>query len=459
MLTAMVTLTFYDLPRVVITYNLIFLASAQQVVEQVLHVTIPQLLAVYHQSLFKGHYMEKLSFGSVLIALFFWLSLGGILYTYFGYPLLIYLLAKFARRSETSLASEPSVTLLIAAYNEEKIIEEKIKNSLAVDYPRDLFQVLIVADGSSDQTAEIVQGYTGRGVELLYQPERRGKMAAINRALPQARGEIIVFSDANNLYLPDTIRNLIRPFGDPEVGATTGAKVIVQGDGSLGASEGLYWKYESFVKKQESLLGSCTSAAGEVLGIRKDLYVQPPNNIINDDFYIAMQVVRRGYRLLYVPDAKSFERVSPSARDEVTRRTRINAGRFQAIALAGQILPLNRPLLIWQIVSHKFMRPLVPFGMIGAALFNLLAVLFPPQVDGLFILSKPYSIILLSLQAVFYALAWIGTRSEKRGEQNKLLRLFYLPAFLTNSNLAALMGFFKFLRGGQSHLWERIQRR
>ncbi|HSL41893.1 MAG TPA: glycosyltransferase family 2 protein [Anaerolineales bacterium] len=403
--------------------------------------------------------MEKLSLGPVLIALFFWLSLGGIAYTYFGYPLLIYFLARLARKSEKPLNAEPSVTLLIAAYNEERIIEEKIKNSLAIDYPRDLFQVLIVADGSSDRTAEIVQGYTDSGIELLYEPERRGKMAAINRALPYVRGEIIVFSDANNFYLPDTIRNLIRPFGDPEVGATTGAKVIVQGDGSLGASEGLYWKYESFIKKQESRLGSCTSAAGEVLAIRKDLYVQPPNNIINDDFYIAMQVVRRGYRLLYVPDAKSFERVSPSARDEVTRRTRINAGRFQAITLAGQILPLNRPLLIWQTFSHKFLRPLVPFGMIGAAVFNLLAVLFPPQDGGLLMLAKPYSIILLILQGLFYALAWIGMKSEKQGEQSKLLRLFYLPAFLTNSNLAALMGFFKFLRGGQSHLWERIQRR
>ncbi len=403
--------------------------------------------------------MGSLSVSSVLIALFFWASLGGILYTYFGYPLLIFLLGKLIHKREVVQPYEPAVTLLIAAYNEERIIEEKIKNSLAIDYPKALFQILIVADGSSDGTGEITQKYADKGIELLYEPERRGKMAAINRALPYARGEIIVFSDANNFYHVDTIRNLIRPFGDPQVGAATGAKVIVQGDGSLGASEGMYWKYESFIKKQESRLGSCTSAAGEVLAIRKHLYSQPPNDIINDDFYIAMQIVRIGHRLVYVPDAKSFERVSPSARDEITRRTRINAGRFQAIARARQFLPLDRPLLVWQIFSHKFLRPLVPFGMIGAALFNLLAVLFPPQARGLLILSKPYSMILLGLQAVFYALAWIGIHSGNRGETNKLLRLFYLPAFLTNSNWAALMGFFKFLRGGQSHLWERIQRR
>ncbi|HLO28558.1 MAG TPA: glycosyltransferase family 2 protein, partial [Anaerolineales bacterium] len=254
--------------------------------------------------------MENTSLGSILIALFFWISLGSILYTYFGYPLLIFLLAKLIHKSETSQASQPPVTLLIAAYNEESVIEDKIRNSLAVDYPKDLFQVFIVADGSTDKTPEIVKRYTNQGVELLYQPERRGKMAAINRALPHTRGEIIVFSDANNYYQADTIRNLLKPFGDPAVGAATGAKVIGAGDGSLGASEGLYWKYESFIKKQESRSGSCTSAAGEVLAIRKNLYSPPPNNVINDDFYIAMQIVRAGYRLVYVPEAKSVERVS-----------------------------------------------------------------------------------------------------------------------------------------------------
>ena len=396
---------------------------------------------------------------SILIALFFWISVVGILYTYFGYPLLIFLLAKLIHKPATYPVSQPPVTLLIAAYNEESVIESKIRNSLAIDYPKNLIQVLIVADGSTDKTCEIVKRYTDSGIDLLFQPERHGKMAAINRALPQARGEIVVFSDANNYYPADSLRSLIRPFGDPEVGAATGAKMVEQGDGSLGTSEGLYWKYESFIKKQESRLGSCTSAAGEMLAIRKSLYSPPPDNVINDDFYIAMQIVRSGYRLVYVPEAKSIERVSPSAEDEITRRTRINAGRFQAIAMAKQILPLKRPVLVWQILSHKFLRPLVPFGMIGAALFNLLAVFFPPQSKGLLILSQPYSAIFLTLQVLFYVLAWLGRKYGNRGEQNKLLRLFYLPTFLTNSNWAALMGFFKFLRGGQSHLWERIARR
>ena len=401
--------------------------------------------------------MNDISAESILIALLFWASLGGIVYTYFGYPVLIFLLAKSFHKPESNKAHTPAVTLVIAAYNEETVIEGKILNSLAIDYPKKLFQVVIISDGSTDKTPEIAKRYIESGVKLLHEPERRGKMAAVNRAIPHVDGEIIVFSDANNRYQSDTILKLVHPFADPEVGATTGAKMIEKGDGSLGTSEGLYWRYESFIKKQESRLGSCTSAAGEVLAIRKQLYSPAPDHVINDDFYIAMQVIRRGYRLVYVPEAKSFERVSPSAQDEISRRTRINAGRFQAIAMAKDILPLNRPLLVWQILSHKFLRPLVPFAMIGMALSNLLAVFFPPQAPGPLLLSRPYSIIFLSLQIIFYTLAWLGRKSD--GKQNRFMRLFYIPTFLTNSNFAALMGFFRFLRGGQSHLWDRIQRR
>jgi biofilm PGA synthesis N-glycosyltransferase PgaC len=395
---------------------------------------------------------------SILLAAGFWLSVFCILYTYFGYPILITILAKSHPPSPLYDARSLFVTLLIAAYNEEIVIEEKIKNCLAIDYPKDRFQILIVTDGSSDQTPELVKKYTREGVELLHQPERRGKMAAINRAMPFVRGEVVVFSDANNYYRSDTIKKLLAPFGNPEIGAASGAKVIDEGDGNLGASEGLYWKYESFIKKQESRLGSCTSASGEILAIRKNAYVSPPDKIVNDDFYLAMQVIRQGYRFVYVPDAKSVERVSLTAKDEVKRRTRIIAGRYQAISMANKLLPFNRPLLVWQIVSHKFLRPLVPFFMIGAAIFNLIAVVFPPQTNSILYLGKPFSAIMLSLQGLFYLLAWIGSHS-KLSEQNKLVKLLYLPTFLTNSNLAALKGFLQFLRGEQSHLWERIQRR
>lgn len=405
-----------------------------------------------------GTFMNGTEPVSLVIAIMFWISLGGILYTYFGYPLAIDLLARLFGRRETFPETRPSVTLLIAAYNEEAVMEGKILNSLAIDYPKNLLQILIVTDGSIDKTPQIVKRYTGSGVELLHEDLRRGKTAAIKRAMPHARGEVVVFSDANNHYAPDAISRLVAPFGDPAVGAATGAKLISSVEGGLGASEGLYWRYESFIKQRESKLGSCTSAAGEILAVRRELFSAPPDRVINDDFYIAMQVIREGYRLLYVPEAKSIESVSPTARDEVIRRTRINAGRYQAMAMARQILPFNRPVLVWQILSHKFLRPLVPFAMIVLALSNVLALVLPTSTNGLLTLSAPYGSILLALQALFYLAAWLGGIAGARGRQSGLLRLFYIPTFLTNSNFAAMLGFFKFARGHQSHMWDRVER-
>ncbi|MBI5932757.1 MAG: glycosyltransferase family 2 protein [Chloroflexi bacterium] len=385
------------------------------------------------------------------LAALFWLSVGSILYTYFGYPLLVTLLARLRPPLRFAEPKEdlPLVTLLIAAYNEELAIEEKIKNSLNLDYPKDRLQILIVNDGSSDRTRDILDEYVGRGIEAFHQPQRGGKMAAITRGVSEARGDIILFSDANNTYQANTIKQIIAPFSDPHISAVSGAKVIEKGDGGLGESEGLYWKYESFIKKQESRLGSCTSATGEILAIRKGKYVAPPQGIINDDFYIAMQVVRQGDRLVYAPEAKSSERVSPTAQDEIKRRSRINAGRYQSFALAKHTLPINNPLLMWQIFSHKFLRLMLPFLMIGAALTNLAIVLIPAA-------SNNFWLILLIGQAAFYGLALLGDRLPKK---SKLGRLLYLPAFLTNSNMASLQGFIRFLRGGQLHLWERIDRR
>lgn len=398
----------------------------------------------------------------ILITVLFWGSILLILYTYFGYPILISLVpSRGAKKTDADAPPfTPTVTLLVAAYNEKAVIEEKIRNSLGSEYPRDRLQVLIVTDGSDDGTPDLVQKYLDQGVELLHQPERRGKMAAINRAMQHVRGEVIVFSDANNLYQSDTIQRLAQPFSDPEVGAVTGAKVILKGDGDLGESEGLYWKYESYIKKQESRAGSCTSVAGEILAIRKAAYIRPPDNIINDDFFTAMQVVRQGYRLVYEPRARSSERVSPSARDEVIRRRRINAGRYQAIAMSRQLLPFDKPLLVWQILSHKFMRPLVPFFMIAALLTNLLAAAIPyPRPAHWVFLTAPVGLVLFALQILFYLMALVGNSIQQKQGGSKLRLLFYLPTFLTNSNLAALQGFFQFLKKQPGHLWTRIERR
>lgn len=391
-----------------------------------------------------------------MIARLFWFCVGSIAYVYAGYPALLALLARTRPRPKPYPAATPSVTLLIAAYNEQAVIGEKLENTLALDYPADRLQIIVAADGSDDGTPDLVRAFAGRGVELSYSPPRRGKMAAINRAMAQGRGEIVVFSDANNLYASDALRELTAPFADPTVGAVSGAKQILKGDGALGESEGMYWKYESFIKEQETRLGCCTGVAGEIFALRRDLWELAPDGIINDDFYLAMRLVRRGYNVVYAPNARSAERVAPTVQDEVARRARIIAGRYQAIALAPQLLPFRRPLIIWEVVSHKFMRPLVPLAMVGALLTNLVAVARPSRRDGLWGLGAPTHWVMLGLQASFYTLAWLGNRVERDGKWGKLL---YLPTFLVNSNGAAVIGLYRFLRGRQTTLWERVQRR
>lgn len=396
-----------------------------------------------------------------MAGILFWLCAGLIFYVYLGYPLLAALLARFRPRlpkytlSETEL---PSVTLIIAAYNEQAVIARKLQNALALEYPRERLQILVAADGSDDETVSIAQSYAERGVALSYTPERAGKMAAINRAVEKATGEILVFSDANNLYEVGGLKALVAPFCDPRVGAASGAKIILKGDGALGESEGLYWKYESFIKQQENRLGSTAGVVGEMLAIRWVLFEPAPAWVINDDFYLAMQVIRKGFRVLYVPEARSYERVSPTAQDEMARRARIVAGRYGMIANPRETLPLNRPLVAWQVISHKYLRPLVPLAMIGALLANLLALVFVPNSgkSNMLRLSPPIGWIAFALQALFYAAAWLGGRVGKASVMGKFL---YIPAFLINSNLAALAGLVRFLTGRQKAAWQRVARR
>ena len=202
---------------------------------------------------------------------------------------------------------------------------------------------------------------------------------------------------------------------------------------------------------------------GEILAVRKELYRHPPDQIINDDFYIAMQIIRQGFRLVYVPEARSVERVSQTASDEIKRRQRIIAGRYQAIFNAPKLLPIKNPLVTWQVISHKFLRPLVPFAMIAALIANV-AALFESRssrkgLSKVMNLDKPYNTIFLFAQLLFYSLAFLGGAIEKQGKKSRLRKVIYLPTFLVNSNFAALTGLIQYLRGQQTNLWERIPRR
>lgn len=390
-----------------------------------------------------------------MIGLLFWLCVAVILYAYIGYPVLLALVARLRPPVRYAASEPPLVTLLIAAYNEEEAIAGKLKNTLALDYPREALQVIVAADGSDDRTAEIVRSFEASGIELSYLPQRAGKMAAINRAVKLARGEILVFSDANNMYETQTLRELVKPFVDAQIGGVIGSKRIVETAADLSHSEGVYWRYEAFIRKQETRLGSTVAANGEIMAVRQKLYIPPPDRAINDDFFILMEIIRQGFRVVYTADARSHETVSATAQDEMIRRARIVAGRYQAIFMSGRYMSLRQPLIIWQVISHKFMRPLIPFAMIGALLFNLAALLFPPTSGGLLTLQAPFAALLLVLQAVFYAAAWLGAQSIVTGKVRKLL---YVPTFLVRSNAAALWGLYQYLHNKQGHLWQRVNR-
>lgn len=386
----------------------------------------------------------------------FWASFLFVAYVYIGYPLLLWVMANIFPRATYHSPFLPTVTLLIAAYNEEISIAQKLENSLALDYPPEYLQILVTADGSDDGTVEIVETFEKRGVELIFNTERKGKMAAINRALSFARGEIVVMSDANNQYEPNTIRAIVSPYSDPSVGAACGAKSIYKSGDMLSSSEGIYWKYEAWIKQQETLLGCCTAAAGEIFSFRKSIFISPPDGIINDDFYIMMLIIKQGKRVVYVPDALSTEHISLSAKDEIERRTRMIAGRYQAISHGFKLLPFDRPVIVWQVISHKFLRPLVPFGMIGAFLASLFSVIWPASAENFLLLKLafPYNWIIFMLQISFYLLALFGEKINKM----PLGRWHYIPAFLLNSNKAALYGLLRFLTGKQTTQWKRVRR-
>lgn len=391
-----------------------------------------------------------------MFGMVFWLSVAVVLYVYIGYPVLITLLARLRKPLWFPSNHYPTVTLIFAANNEEKVIAKKLENTLALDYPREKFQILVADDGSVDQTSSIVKSFRERGVELVSFQNRRGKLAALNDAIKNADGEVILFSDADNFYPPNALKEAVKYFQDPFVGAVSGGRNVI-GESSLGNAEGLYWKYEEFIKRQETRFGSCVGVAGDLLAIRRSLFVPPPVGIINDDFYMALGVLKQGYRVLYAPEARSYHPVADTEQGEIERRARMVAGRYQAIFSAWHMLPFANPITFWQIISHKYLRPLIPFAMIVAFLSNVISLLGVLPVNGpaWIVLAPPYGHIFLVIQFLFYGIAFVGMRIKSRGLIGKV---GYLPTFLVNSNLAALRGFYRYISSKQTVVWRKVAR-
>jgi cellulose synthase/poly-beta-1,6-N-acetylglucosamine synthase-like glycosyltransferase len=371
-------------------------------------------------------------------------SLGLVVYVFAGYPALIALLARVRPRPvQRDARHRPTVSLIVVAYNEAAVIEQKLRNCAELDYPGDRLELIVVADGSDDGSPDRLRDRPG--VRLLFEPERRGKLMAMNRAARHARHEILVFSDANNLYSRDALLELVAPLADPAVGVVTGRKTIAYDTGRpLDEAESLYWRYESQIKAWENEAGSVTGVAGEILAFRRDAYPELSAGTLNDDFVQAMTAAANGWRVAYAPSAISVERASATIELEAVRRARLVTGRLQALSQILGPLASRDPQLAWQVVSHKGLRPLVPAlllaGMLGSASLGR---------------RSRWGRTIVAGQTVFAGAALAGWRGEHTGRRH---RLTHLPYYFVHMNVATVRGIRDFAAGRREAVWQRVER-
>lgn len=384
----------------------------------------------------------------------FWISLFVVFYTFFGYGIVMYFLIKIRRavKGKRVIAEKgsytPTLTLMIAAYNEADIMEEKIKNTLALQYPADKFTIIIITDGSSDATPDIVARYPQ--IKLMHKPERAGKIAAMHRAMKEVTSEVAVFTDANTFLNDDAMLYIARHYADAKVGCVSGEKKVVADDvADATAGEGFYWKYESTLKKWDAELYSVVGAAGELFSIRTSLYQPVPPDTILDDFMISLVVASQGYRIAYEPLACAVENGSESIGEELKRKIRIAAGGIQSILRLKQLMnPFKNFILSFEYISHRVLRwTVTPFLMILVFILNGIIALQTKQV---------FYIGLFACQCFFYLAALFGWMMEKRQVKIKLL---FIPYYFCMMNYAVIAGIRRYMKKAQSVNWEKAKRR
>jgi biofilm PGA synthesis N-glycosyltransferase PgaC len=389
---------------------------------------------------------------TALLSWIFWLSAFLVFYNYAGYAIIVYFLNRLRPKpgaTNPSPASLPSVSFIVAAYNEEDCLQEKIANSLEQNYPASLIEFIFITDGSTDRSQEIIAGYPG--IKGLHEAPRQGKSAALNRAVSQAKNDILIFSDANTNLNKEAALNIARHYLDPRTGGVAGEKKVLSagsGTDDVGAGEGLYWKYESFLKKLDSDFYSVVGAAGELFSVRRELYTALPHNIILDDFVLSLKVAGQGYPIRYEPEAYAMELPSFSMKDEQKRKIRIAAGGFQAIVLLAPLLAFWKyPRLTFLYVSHRVLRwAISPFCLVLTLLSNAILC---------FGTDIPLFKALFLAQAAFYLPGIAAAFSPAVREKLKLAKFSYYFLFM---NISVLRGFFRFLGGRQAATWEKARR-
>lgn len=390
------------------------------------------------------------------LKILFWACLLIVFYTYIGYGIILYIIIRLKRLfrgkpQKTALPSDeelPTMTLMICAYNEEDVVAEKMENTLAIDYPKDKFRIMWVTDGSNDRTNELLKAYPE--VDIVFSPERRGKSAALKHGLRELQTRYVAFTDANTMVNTGALREIARLFMDPTVGCVSGEKrVAAKKEGEMAAEgEGLYWRYESTLKKWDSELYSAMGAAGELYAIDPTMVREVPDEALLDDFMMSMYVVQNGKRIAYSPDAYAQEYGSANIHEESKRKRRIAAGGLQSIWwLRSMMNPFSQPLVTFQYISHRVLRwSLTPIAMILLLIINITLVVLG---------SHPAYTVILCLQILFYLMAFAGWLQNHYGHKNKLLYAIYYFVFM---NLNVFRGMVYLKNHGKSGAWEKAKR-
>lgn len=386
-----------------------------------------------------------------VIEIVFWIGLFIVFYTYLGYGLVLYVMVRikelFKKPTPLSLPSVlPEVTLFIAAYNEEDIVAEKMKNCRALSYPANRLKFVWVTDGSNDRTNDRLKQYAE--VTVLFQPERKGKTAALNRGMQYVTTPYVVFTDANTMLNEQAILEIVRQFTDPNVGCVAGEKrVEIHSAQGPTAGEGIYWKYESALKTWDYRLYSAVGAAGELFAIRSDLFQQMPTDTLLDDFILSLRIAQDGYKIAYCKEAYAVETASLNMHEEEKRKVRISAGGLQSIwRLRSLLNPFRYGILCFQYVSHRVLRWTVT---------PLLLFLLLPLNIGLALSGSLFFAFVLILQVLFYGMAFLGYQMEQRNIRNKLL---FVPYYFFFMNINVIRGFFYLSRNRGSGAWEKAKR-
>lgn len=387
------------------------------------------------------------------IEMSFWISFAIIFYTFLGYGIILYFLVKIKRivmpvKGSDATSFEPGITLVIPCFNEADILAEKIANTKLLDYPANKLTLVFITDGSTDNSETVLQEWPE--IQVLHQSRRAGKTAAENRAMKFIKTPFVIFSDANTMLNISAVRNIVKHFADSTVGCVSGEKKIITetADSASASGEGIYWKYESLLKRLDSELNSAVGAAGELVAFRTSLYQDLPEDTLLDDFMQSMQMAASGYRIVYEPEAYAVETASANVSEELKRKIRICTGGWQSIArLSGKLRMSKTPLLYFQYISHRVLRwTITPFLLIAMFILNIIMAL-----NG----NVFYQGLMIA-QVLFYSAAWVGYILENK---KLTFKPVFVPYYFCIMNYAVLAGLNRYLSGQQKGTWDKAQRK